>query len=94
MGPRTISLTADLKPSAIDPDQRQRRPCFHLWLEPMSLEVYHLLIAISLQLLTNLMGDPAGLSTADVHLGEFLQGVSRFLKRRLAGTGAKDLAKN
>ena len=80
MSPGTVPFTADLKPATIDPDHRQRRPRFHLWLELTSSELCHLLIALGLQLLTNLMGDPAGLAAADGHLGEVIQGLGCFLK--------------
>jgi hypothetical protein len=34
------------------------------------LKLHHVTIAIGLQLLTNFLGDPAGLLTTDRHLGE------------------------
>jgi hypothetical protein len=38
------------------------------------------MIAISLQLLTNLMGDPVGLPTTDGHIGKLFQCLDSFLK--------------
>ena len=94
MGTGTIALATDLKPAAVDPHQRQCRPRFDLWFELASLKICHVLIAIGLQLLTKLMGNPAGLPTTDGYLGELFQSCGRFLKRGLTGAGTNDLAEN
>jgi hypothetical protein len=58
--------------------------------ELASLKFHHLLIAISLQLLTNLMCDSAGLPSTDAHLGKVFQGVGSLLKRRLTDAGTHE----
>jgi hypothetical protein len=73
MGARTIPSAADLKPAAVDLHHRQCRPRRHGGCQLCLLELFHLLVALRLQLMANFMGHARQLSTADRHFGEFFQ---------------------
>ena len=60
----------------------------------MGLKFFHLLIPLSLQLLTDLVGDAAGLPGTDGQFGQILQDLACLLEGGLAGAGPDDLAED
>ena len=65
MGPGTVSLTSNLEPAAIHLDHRKGRSRAHSWGERLGLETAEMIITISLELLADLVGNPADLPLAD-----------------------------
>jgi hypothetical protein len=59
------SLTPDLQPAPVNLDHSQCRACFDSGLERTGLKLFHLLIPLNLQLLTDLVGNMAGLPRTD-----------------------------
>ena len=94
MSPGTVPLAADAKPSAIDLDHRQRRPRLDARCEFAGLELFHVMIPLGLQLLTDLLGNSAGLATADGQFGQVVEGLGRLLKGGFSDAGADDLAED
>ena len=94
MSPGPIALLADAQPSPIDLDHRQRRPRFDPGREFAGLGLPRAMIPPGLQLLTDLLGDAAGLATADGQFGQVVEDLGRLLKGGFPGTGADDLAED
>ena len=94
MGPGTLSPASDLQPPAIHLNHGQRRMRLDARPECVGLESFHLLIALSLQLLADFLGQAAGLPRTDRQFGQILQDLARGLKGGLAGTGSDDLAQD
>ena len=69
MGPGPFTLAPDLKPSAVDLNDRQGGSRADSWLKRIRLVTLHLSIPVELELLADLVGDPAELAVADGHLG-------------------------
>ncbi len=53
-----------------------------------------MLIPLGLQSLTDLVGDAAGLATADGQFGQVVEGLGRLLEGGFSGAGADDLAED
>ena len=92
MGSWPLARAADLEPAAIDLDDRQGWPCRDGRLERAGLEAVHLLIPLGPQLLAEFAGDAVELLAADVHLGQFGDGLGCLAEGGLAGGGTDDLA--
>ena len=94
MGTRTLSLAPDLQPPTINLNHCERRTRLDSRLECVGLEFFHLLISLSLQLLTDFVGKTVGLARTDRQFGQIPQDLACCLKGGLAGTGSDDLAEN
>lgn len=92
MGPGTVSLASHLEPAAIHLDHRKGRSRAHSWGERLGLETAEMIITISLELLADLVGNPADLALADGHLGQFCPCLSRLPERGFPGSATDDLA--
>ena len=69
MGPGPFTPAPDLKPAAVNLNDRQGGSRADSWLKRMGLVTLHLSIPVELELLADLVGDPAELAVAEGHLG-------------------------
>ena len=94
MGPRpaSLSLGADLEPTAIDLDDGQGWSGGDAWLELVGLELIDLLVPLVLKLLAGLVGDAVELPTAEGQLGQFAEGLGGLAKGGFTRRGANHFA--